>query len=34
MIGILDEADPSGEVYDPAGIDIIDNDYGLREVIK
>jgi hypothetical protein len=22
MIGILDEADPAGEVYDPAGIDM------------
>jgi hypothetical protein len=26
MIGILDEADPASEVYDPAGIDIIDDD--------
>jgi hypothetical protein len=26
MIGILDEADPAGEVYDPAGIDIVEGD--------
>lgn len=28
MIGILEEADPPGEVYDPAGIDIIIYDDG------
>lgn len=26
MIGIREEADPAGEVYDPAGIDMIEED--------
>jgi len=33
MMGIFEEADPAGEVYDPAGIDIMDDDDGVMEVI-
>jgi hypothetical protein len=33
IMGILEDADPAGEVYDPAGIDIMDDDDGVREVI-
>jgi hypothetical protein len=31
MIGIRDEADPAGEVYDPTGIDMIEEVEGCGE---